>query len=512
MLTRIPYIIILCVIAIACLAECKRVYVKPDQAYKKRAAELVQEVGKIRRELPEIGGFVVEVEDTVSIAELRANPRFSFVDEIPRGFGGAVPNDPNWSSMWHMAKLQMSEVWDLVSFEETRVNNITIAICDSGIASHSDLDASRIVWQYDYVNSDDIAEDEYGHGTHVTGIIAATVNNSIGVAGVSYGVNLIIGKVLDFTNSGTYDDFVVCMLDAANLGADIVSMSLGGFSSWQPMEDAVNALYDRGIIVNACAGNSYQSDSNKAWFPAAYNNSFAVTNIDNSDNRNSISNIGSYIDIAAPGTNILSTVKSGGYEEWTGCSMATPIVSGVSALMKAIKPSLTASELMNLFTSTAIDLGDVGQDSTFGYGRINPLLAAKTLLNQPPVISASEEYDVLVDHQLSVTITCFSSESFDSCVSFNYSTLPSFINVTSSSSSAITLAVSPSQADIGSHSITFFAIDTFDTTASTVVTIRVTDVDVPQSTKDQPSTSVVSHGRKLMVSTTALVMLATVLT
>jgi subtilisin family serine protease len=136
--------------------------------------------------------------------------------------------------------------------------------------------------------------------------------------------------------------------------------------------------------VTACAGNDFETGNNP-WYPAAYNTTLAVTNIDQNDERFFASNIGDYIDIAAPGkiriwtflpdlccsvfsnaylgSDIWSTVKGGGYESWYGCSMATPVVSGLAALMMSSKPDITPRELMDLFTSTAVDLGEPGKVS-----------------------------------------------------------------------------------------------------------------------------------------------------
>jgi subtilisin family serine protease len=216
---------------------------------------------------------------------------------------------------------------------------------------------------------------------HVAGTISAVTNNSLGVVGISPGVSLMIGKMWGAgSGGGGYEKLMACMLDSANLGARIISLSVGGTMDWKPLKETMDYLYDKGVFVTACAGNDFETGNNP-WYPAAYNTTLAVTNIDQNDERFFASNIGDYIDIAAPGSDIWSTVRGGGYESWYGCSMATPVVSGLAALMMSAKPDITPRELMDLFTSTAVDLGEPGKDSTFGHGRIDPLAAARKLLN-----------------------------------------------------------------------------------------------------------------------------------
>jgi hypothetical protein len=219
--------------------------------------------------------------------------------------------------------------------------------------------------------------DDNGHGTHCAGIIAAAINNSIGIAGLAQ-VRIMAEKVLDSGGYGYADWVANGIIHAADSGAKIISMSLGGYGYSELLHEAVKYAYDHGVLIIAAAGND---NTNMKLYPAGYDEVIAVAATDQYDKKAWFSNWGDWIELAAPGVDIYSTVPWG-YQSWSGTSMATPHVSGVAALVWSLHPNKTRDWVRLWLRYTADDLGDPGFDVYYGYGRIN---ARKAVEQTPPV-------------------------------------------------------------------------------------------------------------------------------
>ena len=236
-----------------------------------------------------------------------------------------------------------------------------IAIVDSGIdLDHPDL-SSKIVKIKDLVDSGD-PDDEHGHGTHVAGIAAAVTDNSKGIAGVSWGSKIFVVRVFDSNNQGTGIRTANGITEAANSGARIINISGGGASEKAAKCKAVSYAISKGAMVVASAGNNGNSTKS---YPAACAGAIAVGSTTNSDSRASYSNFGSWVDLAAPGTNVLSTVPVGGsckfcnttgYRKLSGTSMAAPMVAGAAAVVLSREPKLTNAEVETRLKRTAFKL------------------------------------------------------------------------------------------------------------------------------------------------------------
>ena len=254
-------------------------------------------------------------------------------------------------------------------------SGVTVCVVDTGIdRDHKDLQAN-IAGGKNFVQKGRKAspnkwDDDNGHGTHVAGTIAA-LDNTFGVVGVSSGASLLGVKVLDRSGSGKLSDVIAGIEYCVNQNADVISMSLGTSSDVTAMSDAVNLAYANGVLIVAAAGNDYSSPVS---YPAAYDSVIAVSATTNSDTLASFSNIGSEVELAAPGVNILSTWNDGSYNTISGTSMATPHVSGVAALAIEANPHLSNEEIRSLLQITADDLGVTGRDSYFGYGLVDAQL------------------------------------------------------------------------------------------------------------------------------------------
>jgi thermitase len=270
-----------------------------------------------------------------------------------------TPNDPRYAQQWHLPKIQAPEAWDLYTGSPT----VTIAIVDSGIdLDHEDL-AAKIVPGKDFVNNDDIADDDNGHGTHCAGIAAGIANNNIGIAGLAWQCKLMPVKVLAGNGFGSLDWLAQGVIFAADNGAQIISMSLGSFGDSQTVRDAMVYAIDKGSIVIAAAGN--HGTTQKA-YPAAYPEVVAVANTMQNDQRNPGSAYGDWVEVAAPGTDIMSTFPGNAYGTATGTSMACPLVAGLAGLIKSAAPNMTVEQLKNQIFNNCDPVGDF-----VVYGRIN---------------------------------------------------------------------------------------------------------------------------------------------
>jgi subtilisin family serine protease len=267
-----------------------------------------------------------------------------------------IPNDGRYRDQWALDTIEAPAAWDII----TGTNDILIAIIDTGIDyTHPDLDGGRyVVDGHDFVNEDDDPMDDEGHGTHVTGIATADTNNGQGIAGLAWNSRFMAVKVLDAEGVGTDFDVADGIMYAADHGAHVANLSLGSPFHSHTLENAMQYAYtegrDRKGMVMACAvGNSYGSGVS---YPAAYDQyCLGVAATDHSDERAIFSNYGPEVDVAAPGVDILSTT-GGGYEFWSGTSMATPHATGLAALILAQDPELPVDQVFAAIRDSADDV------------------------------------------------------------------------------------------------------------------------------------------------------------
>ncbi len=309
-----------------------------------------------------------------------------------------VPNDPKFNLQYafkntgqailgHAGKanadIHVEDAWSV-----TEGNGVKVAILDTGINLNQPDLAGKVVLQKSFVSGASTVEDGNGHGTHVAGIVAADTNNGVGIAGTCPGCQLLIGKVLDDSGSGTTSEATAGITWAADNGAKVISMSLGTTESQSsPMyNQAVSYALSKGAIVVAAAGNDGVSELN---YPAAATGVVSVAATTNTDAKASYSNFGNWVQIAAPGDNILSTgpthsfqiapfgySTSSPYYYLSGTSMATPIVSGIAALVASTSFGTTPQALINRLYSTADKISGTGSD--WINGRINAQAAVGT--------------------------------------------------------------------------------------------------------------------------------------
>jgi thermitase len=282
-----------------------------------------------------------------------------------------VPNDTSYSRQWGLPKIQAPEAWDITRGDK----KVRIAILDTGIDdNHEDL-ASKIVAKKNFTSSP-THDDKYGHGTHCAGIAAAMTNNDIGVAGNGFDCYLMNGKVLGDSGSGDYSWVSKGIVWAALWKAKVISMSLGGPSPSSTLEKAVNFAWNRGSVIVAAAGNTGTSAPE---YPAYYENCIAVAATDQNDNKASFSTYGKWVDVAAPGVSIFSTLPNHpnqlglNYGYLNGTSMATPFVAGLAALVWTTSHGTDNASVRARIESTCDAIPMTGV--YWAYGRINDFKA-----------------------------------------------------------------------------------------------------------------------------------------
>ena len=324
--------------------------------------------GKARR----IGSsdlHVVELEagrsETAVQALLAHHPAFKFAELDRRAAPALVTNDPYLGSAWHLGKINAGQAWDV-----TQGSGITIAILDTGISgSHPDLIA-RLVPGWNFYDNNSDTSDVHGHGTAVAGAAAATSNNGAGVASVAGAAKLLPVRIADANAYAYWSTVAQGLTYAADQGARVANISYVGVAASASVQSAAQYMRSKGGLVVVAAGNN---GINENIVPTTTMSPVSAT--DGADLLASWSSYGTFVALAAPGVGIWTTARSGGYESWSGTSLASPVTAGVVALMMAAKPTLANSQVESLLYSSSVDLGSAGRDIYFGYGRINAAAA-----------------------------------------------------------------------------------------------------------------------------------------
>ena len=344
---------------------------------------LLQKMGlKTVKKINKVEALVVKATNSAeTIAALKADANVAYAEPnyIARAIGtrnaapaltfGAKGGDEMLGKLWGMKKIDAEAAWAVT----TGSREVTVAVVDTGIDyKHPDF-ADHVKNGYDFANDDNDAMDDNAHGTHCAGSVGAAMGNG-GVVGVAPNVTMLAVKVLTGEGSGSYAGVAQGIVFAADQGVQVISMSLGGPSSSAAVDEAVKYAMSKGVLVVAAMGND---NSERPSYPAAVPGVMAVGSTTSSDTRSSFSNFGKHISVGAPGSDILSTVPGGGYDTFSGTSMATPHVAGLAALVKSRFPQADAAELKARIEKATDDLGQGGFDKQFGHGRIN---ARKALL------------------------------------------------------------------------------------------------------------------------------------
>ena len=344
----------------------------------------------------EIASVASALEGSV-LARLNADPRVEYAEPLARVQAYYTPNDPLYKDQWHLDKIGAPSAWHY-----TTGRGVTVAVVDTGIACEdfesfvkvSDLGRTRCVEGFNFVNNTPHANDDQGHGTHVAGTIAQSTNNGHGAAGIAYDAQLMPVKVLAANGSGTTAAVADGIRWAADHGAQVINLSLGGSRPAQVLQKAVEHALAKGAVVIAAAGNSGGS----VGYPAAHDGVIAVSASDRNDKLASFSSRGAEVDIAAPGVDVVQqTICEGGkgkcerFPAYNGTSMATPHVAGVAAQL--VSQGITdpgAIERHLKATARVVDTSD-GAKKLFGAG----VLDAATAVRQTATTHALARFALL---------------------------------------------------------------------------------------------------------------------
>ncbi len=352
------------------------------------AAAIATEVARlgvdVLRALPQVGLYRLKLPAGLSVdAFLRAqrgNPAFQRVEANPiarsQGQSGPLqPNDPFWAQQWALVRIGAPAAWAVT----TGRPEVVIAIIDTGVdLHHPDLD-TQLVQGRNVLVPNSSPQDDHGHGTAMAGIIGAAMNNGIGIAGVCPGCRIMPIKALDVNGVGTYADVIEGMIYAADHGARVLNLSVGGSVYSLALNEAVDYARSLGSVVVAAAGNS---GSGALMYPAACPGVLAVTATEQDDTIWAQSNIGQHVALAAPGAGITTTGLDVSYINVTGTSASTAHVAGVAALVASNHPDFRGTQIEQALQQTAIDLGAPGRDPVFGNGLVNASASSAATLQK----------------------------------------------------------------------------------------------------------------------------------
>jgi subtilisin family serine protease len=288
-----------------------------------------------------------------------------------------TPNDPLFSSQWHHQKIQSAKAWDLT----TGSSSLTLAVVDTGIdLNHADLKAHLVpgynsATKLAQVDGGDVS-DINGHGTATAGTAAAIGNNGTGVAGVAWNPKIMMVRTTNKSDgTATLADMLWGARWAAEHGAKLVSVSYSGVGAVAVQTTGVY-LKSLGSLLIFAAGNSDKDLKSFDWPDV-----IIVGATNSSDAKAGFSSYGKAVDLFAPGVDIWTTQKGGGYSPVSGTSFSTPMVNGVAAMIWSAHPGLTVNQVQTILLVSCDDLGPPGEDEYWGYGRANVFQAVQ-LANQ----------------------------------------------------------------------------------------------------------------------------------
>ncbi len=372
---------------------------------------LFADVGlQMTKTIDELGVYVCAIGGNKSVdsavAECRASSDVAYAEPNYIYRASIVPNDPRFSSLYGMTMIRAPEAWDV----QTGSKSVIVGIIDTGVdTDHKDLreniwhnpgesgngrennkiddDGNGFVDDYrgwDFIHNDNNPFDDHNHGSHVAGTVGAVGNNSEGVVGVCWGVSLMALKFLDARGSGDSDDAIEAIIYASNMGAKVLSNSWGGSEHSQALEDAIKFANEKGVLFVAAAGNDFSNNDKADSFPANYEvgNVISVAANTRKEKLAGFSNFGSKsVDLAAPGSDILSTVTRGRFDVFSGTSMATPHVSGAAALVLAEFPDAGMQEvIIRILGGVDRNANYAGKVATGGRLNVNNSISRKPLI------------------------------------------------------------------------------------------------------------------------------------
>jgi subtilisin family serine protease len=324
----------------------------------------------VEEEIPQLRAYLVRVlpdEQATAVDALRAERVIARAGPDVVGHAlDTIPNDSEWPAQAGLRVVGLPRAWDV----SRGSSKLVVAVLDTGVdPAQPDLKGALVAGA-NFVDPSAPPLDDHGHGTAVAGVIAARANNGRGMAGVCWFCLVMPVKVLGSDGSGDDARIAAGIVWAANRGARVINLSLGGPGTTPELEAAVAYAVNRGALVVAAAGNSGTS---VPFYPAADINALSVAGTTTADRGYSWSNYGSWVDVAAPGCNV-APARDRGYGLFCGTSSATPIVAGLAALAFAAQPGATPAAVAG-----AIEHATTPLSGFVRYGRVDAPRALASL-------------------------------------------------------------------------------------------------------------------------------------
>lgn len=335
---------------------------------------IIRNRGQIKYEYTLINVIAASIPQQ-AIDAIRRNPNVEYVETDETVHTTYYQNYQQINTLQQTIPWGIDRIDAITAQSYTKGSTVNVGVVDTGIDyTHPDL-SLNYKGGYNFINKTNDPMDDNGHGTHVSGIIAA-LDNTIGVIGVAPETNLFAIKVLNANGSGYMSDVIAGIQWSVNNNMKIINMSLGSSVPSKSLKNACDAAYNRGLLIIASAGNSGNSagTGNNVNYPARYDSVVAVAAIDINNTRAWFSSTGPAVELSAPGVNIYSTLRGGTYGYLSGTSMAAPHVTGVASLIISYNPITNVQTRIRMQT-TVTDLGSMGKDNLYGYGLVNALKA-----------------------------------------------------------------------------------------------------------------------------------------
>lgn len=346
------------------IVKFKKGYVPPDK-YKMECINENSNIFKVDNV-----GFSKDVIKHILYYE--PNSKVDLIEGIEPVALKSLPRDELYSEQWQLQMVNADSAWQL----ETYGNDIRVAVIDSGCYPHEDL-KSNLLDGKNYIDDSNDVTDNNGHGTHVSGIIAAEMND-IGITGVAPKAKIVPLKCFDPFCDTYVDTLIQAIYDAVDIyHCKVINMSWGLKRDDPLLEEAIDYAYENGVFCVAAVGNY---GSNTLYYPAAYENVIGVGSVGIGKRKSVFSQYNKSVFIVAPGELIKSTYKDGGYASLSGTSQAAPVVSGIVAVLLSMDENVSFNGFKQMLIDTAEDLGEEDYDIEYGYGLVDEdLLTKKTL-------------------------------------------------------------------------------------------------------------------------------------
>jgi subtilisin family serine protease len=451
--------------------------------------------------LSKLGVKVVSVpagKEKAASAALARKPGVVFASPDFKVALSATPNDPMFGNQWHHAKIGTPTAWDTV----IGLGTVTVAILDTGCDPlHPDLMSKYVHGWNTYEGNSNFA-DVHGHGTAVAGSAAAITNNGLGVAGVAWNCQIMPIRISDLNGYGYSSTVADALVYAADRGARVANISYQ-FSYDPTVLWGCQYFQSKGGVVTISAGNTGSAHPGSDT-PYA----LTVSATDGNDNLASWSTTGPAVDISAPGVNIQSTNRGGGYGGWSGTSFSAPITAGVAALVVSANLSLSASQIQDVLTGTAFDRGTAGWDSLYGWGRVDANAAVQRALSLQGYVDNQAPSVVFVRPTNGATVSNTTSVEVNATDDTGVTSVSFYVNgtlVATDTSAPYTYSWDTTALGNGSHNLRAEARDARDNVGSAQIGVTVSntvDTIPPVTTITSPKTNTKIRG-SLSVSAAA---------